>query len=445
MKASGIVVATVVLFAGASIAGAADLLEVYQISVQQDPRLRAAVYQYEAAKESVPQAKASLFPDLSFNYEHLQTNQDIKSSDNSVFGSGSTSFPTSTYGLVLTQPIFRFGDWQSLKQSHARVAQAVAELTAARQDHILRISQLYLGVLAAQDDLDYSSAEKLAIERQLQLATRRRESGLATRTDEYDAKARYALAVSSEIEARNRLNDAQQALMESTGPLTVDLDPLAAVIPLQLPSPTSVEDWVSQSLQQNLAVESRRQAVVVSEKEIKRQKAGHYPSLDLVARLDNRETNGSLFGGGSEVETADIALQFSLPLFKGGGTRSRVRQANFEHLRAMEELRLEQYIVNRESRSAFLGVISGVKRVEALAESVTAQESALEARRRGYQSGINTALHVLDAERDFYLIKRDHAQARYDYLVSTLRLKEAAGMLTQADLNDINDMLTSGP
>jgi len=444
MKASRIVVTLATLLGSGSIAGAADLLEVFQLSVQQDPRLRAAIYQYEAAKESVPQAKASLFPDLSFSYNHLETRQDIKSSDNTVFGSGSTRFPTSSYGLVLKQPIFRFGDWQNLKQSHARVAQAVAEVTAARQDHILRLSQLYLGVLAAQDDLDYSISEKLAIERQLQSATRRRESGLATRTDEYDARARFSLAVSQEIEAQNRLDDAQQALMESTGQLIVDLDPLGATIPLLLPSPANVDQWVSESMSQNLAVEGRRQAVVVSEKEIKRQKAGHYPSLDLIARLDNRDTQGSLFGGGSEVETADVALQFNLPLFKGGGTRSRVRQANFEHLRALEELRLEQYLVTRESRSAYLGVISGVSRVGALADSVTAQQSALEVKRRGYQSGINTALHVLDAERDLYLIKRDHAQARYDYLVSTLRLKQAAGVLDEADLTDINNMLKSG-
>jgi outer membrane protein len=445
MRAIRIVAAVTTMLGCGSAAGAFDLLEVYQLSLRQDPRLQAAIYQYEAARESVPQSKAALFPDLSFNYEYLKTRQDIRSSDNDVFGSGETRFSTNSYGLVLTQPIFRFGDWQALKQSHARVAQAVAELTAAKQDHILRVSQLYLSVLAAQDDLDYATAEKSAIERQLQLAVRRRQSGLATRTDEYDASARFALAVSREIEAENRLDDAQQALLESTGQLIVDLNPLGASIPLLRPNPADVEHWVGESVQQNLAIEGRRQAVAISSREIGRQKGGYYPSIDLVARLDNRDTGGTLFGGGSEVETADVAVQFNMPLFKGGSTRSRVRQATLEHLQALEELRLEEFLVMRESRSAYLGVISGVNRVDALAESVTAQESALEARRRGYQSGINTALHVLDAERDFYLIKRDHAQARYDYLINTLRLKLAAGMLAEADLIAVNDMLTMGP
>lgn len=445
MKAVRSVAVVLFMLGSGSAAGAFDLLEVYQLSMRHDPRLQAAIYQYEAARESVPQSKAALFPDLSFNYEYLKTRQDIRSSDNDVFGSGKTRFSTNSYGLVLTQPIFRFGDWQALKQSHARVAQAVAELTAAKQDHILRVSELYLSVLAAQDDLNYATAEKSAIERQLQLAVRRRQSGLATRTDEYDASARFALAASREIEAENRLDDAQQALIESTGQLIVDLSPLGASIPLLLPSPADVEHWVSESMQQNLAIEGRRQAVAISSKEIGRQKGGYYPSIDLVARLDNRDTGGSLFGGGSEVETADIAVQFNMPLFKGGGTNSRVRQATLEHLQALEELRLEEFLVMRESRSAYLGVISGVNRVDALAESVTAQESALEAKKRGYQSGINTALHVLDAERDFYLIKRDHAQARYDYLINTLRLKLAAGMLAEADLIAVNDMLTKGP
>jgi len=444
MKASPIVAAVVCLLGSGPAAVAADLLEVYEVSVQQDPQLQAAIYEYEAARESVPQSKAALFPDLSLNYEYLDTRQDIKSSDNVVFGSGVTDFPTTSYGLVLTQPVFRFGDWQGLKQSHARVAQAVAELAAARQDHILRVSQLYLGVLAARDDLEFARAEKAAIDRHRELAQRRRRSGLATRTDEYDASARFALASSREIEAQNRLDDAEQALFESTGELIVDLAPLGETIPLQLPAPADVDHWVDESIQQNLAVEARRQAIVVSEKEIQRQKGNYYPSLDLVARLDNRDTRGSLFGGGSEVETADIALRFSMPLFQGGAAKSRVRQATFEYRRSLEELRREEYGVMRESRSAYLGVISGASRVDALTESLAAQESALEAKKRGYQSGINTALHVLDAERDLYLIKRDHAQARYDYLVSTLRLRRAAGILSEADLTYINGMLSAG-
>lgn len=432
------------VLSGMSGAGAADLLEVFRLSELHDPELRVAIYRYEAARESVPQAKARLFPDLSLSYEYLRTEQDIKSTDNAVFGSGSTDFPTTTFGLVLTQPIFRFGDWQSLKQSHARVAQAVADLTAAKQDHMLRVSQTYLGVLAAQDDLEFASAERAAVESQLELATRRRASGLATRTDEFDAKARFALVSSNEIEAQNRLDDARQALLVTTGELITNLDRLSATIPLTAPSPAVAEDWVSQSIEQNLGVEARRQAAEIAEREVRRQRGGYYPTLDLVARLDDRDTDGSLFGGGSEVETADIAVQFNLPLYKGGGTRSRVRQASAEHRQAQQELRLETLQVTREARSAYLGVISSMNRVKALSESVVAQQSALEAKRRGFQSGMNTALHVLDAERDLYLIKRDYAQARYDYLLNMLRLKNSAGVLSIEDLDRINRMLTIG-
>lgn len=433
----------VAMLAGCSAAHSADLLEVLRLSSQHDPELQAAIYQYEATKESVPQAKARLFPDLRLSYEHLDTEQDIKSSDNTVFGSGSTSFPTKTFGAVLTQPIFRFGDWQALKQSHAKVSQAVADLTAARQRHLLRVSQIYLGVLAAEDDLEFARAERAAVESQLNLAARRRQSGLATRTDEYDAQARFSLIVSNEIEAENRLDDARQALLVTSGQLIEELDPLSAEITLALPDPATAEAWVSRSIEQNLLLEARRQAVEIAEREIRRQKSGHYPTLDLVLRLDDRDTEGSLFGGGSQVETADIAVQFNLPLFQGGGTRSRVRQATFEYSQARQELRLEQYQVSREARSSFLGVISGVSKVQALDDAVTAQQSALESKRRGYQSGINTALHVLDAERDLYLIKRDYAQARYDYLLSMLRLKNSAGTLSESDLANIDSMLTS--
>jgi outer membrane protein len=422
-------------------AGATDLLEAYQLSLQHDPRLQAARYRYEAAKEAVPQARALLLPNIAVEAEYLDTEQDIRSSDNAVFAAGKTDFPTNRYGLTLSAPLFRMADWHGLKQSHAEVALALAEFTAEEQELLRRVAESYLAVLAAEDNVRFAEAEQAAIERQRQLTLTRRSSGLAPRTDEFDANARYALVVANVVEAQNQLDDARQALLETSGMLLTDLEPLRSEIPLERPNPLDVDQWVDLALRQSPQVLAREQSLEVAQHEVRRQSAGRYPTLNLITRVDNRDTEGSLFGGGSEVETADVAIQLRVPVFSGGSQGSNVREAALRVDETVEHVKLERLVVARQARSAYLGVLSGIARTEALGESLVAQRSALDAKQRGYASGINTALDVLDAERDLYLILRDHAQARYDYLLSTLRLKQAAGTLSVEDLVRINEAL----
>ena len=421
-----------------------DLLELYDQSLESDSRFLAARYSFESVSENVKLARAQLLPSVGAYYEFENSNQDIKQSDNDVFEQGSEDFDTKVYALELSQPIFRFGDWVRLSQAKLEVAQGLLEYTAAEQDLMLRLSQGYLGVLAAKDNLNYSSSEKLAVKRQLDLVSTRRESGLATRTDLYDAQARYSLTVANEIAAENRLEDAYRALAESTGRLHTNLEVLVEAITLRRPDPVDIDAWVKTALNQNLELQVKERAVEIADKERSVMQAGHYPTVDLVASFDNRDSDGSLFGGGSEVERTDIALRFELPIYQGGGVSASVRKAGKNASRAQEERILQSRIVEREVRSAFLGVLSGIRRVEALQESVNAQQAALEAKQKGNLAGINTTLDVLDAERDLYYIRRDFAQARYDYLLSTLRLKRAAGSLAPVDLAWINSMLTAG-
>lgn len=421
-------------------AAAADLLEVYTLGLQNDPRLAAARYQYEAAKEEIPLARSSLLPNADFHIEHLETQQDIKSSDNAVFARGSTDFPTDNYTLTLNQPIFRFGDWARLRQSEAQVQKAFLEFSAAEQTMILRTAELYLGVLAAQDNLKFAQSEKAAVQRQLERTQARKRAGLATRTDLYDAEARFSTVEADEIEATNLLDDSYQALRESIGVWLIDLAPLQDEIPLTRPDPDDIDSWVESAIDGNLDLKARQQALEIAQQEVRMQKAGRYPSFDFVARLNNRDTDGSLFGGGSEVETADYSVQLRVPIYTGGAVSARIRQAVQQQGQAREELKLQNLVVTRETRAAYLGVISGMNKVEALEKSVIAQQSALEAKQKGYPQK-NTMLDVLDAERDLYLIKRDYAQARYDYLLNTLRLKRATGMLAEGDLLMLDDLL----
>ncbi len=420
---------------------AEDLLDVYRLTLINDARFRAARSEYLAAREVLPQARGAYLPNISITYDRIETDQEIIRSDNEVFGQGKSSFPTDNYALNVTQPIFRYDSFMQIKQARASVKEALAKYTAAEQELMLRVVSAYLGVLAANDSLVFSRAESKAVKRQLDSAQKRLEVGLGTLTDLHETKARFASVRARVLEAENGLDDAFEALRENTGYATLALAPLKDAITLRAPQPMRIDRWMRQAAAGNLSLQAQRQAVEVARHEIKRQRGGHYPSLDLVGSTGRRDSGGSLFGGGSEVDTTDVILRLNVPLYAGGQVASRVTEARHRFQQSVEELEVQERLVRRQTRSAYLGVISGISKSGALSEAVVSQKLALRAKRKGFMTGANSNLAVLDAERDLHLARRDYARARYDYLISTIRLKQAAGILRPADLGAINAML----
>lgn len=432
------------LFAGvgfSAIAAAEDLLGVYQLALDNDATYQAAKFQYAAAAEAMPQARAGLLPDVALEAEHIETQQDIVSSDNIFYASGRTDFPTDSLTLSLTQPVFRYGSWVGYKQSKLAVQQAQTELSVAEQQLIINAAQAYFAVLTAKDGLEYARVEKAAVGQQLELAKSRTKTGIARMTDLYDAEARYALSESREIEAQNALDDSYQALQQLTNRYLTDLAAVREDVPLVAPDPADPEQWLNQAVENNLSLEARRKSLEVARQEVMRQKAGHYPTLDLVATGNRRKTDGSLLGGGSEIETIDVLLRFNLPLYQGGSVNSKMRQAANAREQSSQDVEAQRRQVLRETRAAYLGVLSGIKKVEALRQSIVSQQSALEAKSAGLKAGVNTLLEVLDAQRDLYFAQSDYSKARYDYLLSTLKLKQASGSLSVADLEEINRLI----
>jgi outer membrane protein len=417
---------------------AADLIQIYQEAAHNDPQLQGVYFQTQATKEERKQAIARFFPTVYGEGEYKQTQQDIVSSDNTVFGSGSSDYGSQSYSLNLTQPILRWELIVGLWQSKAESLRAEAELQMAKQDLIVRVVKLYLDALAAQDRLDYAQAEQAAVAKHLELATGRHRMGLIPKTDLHDAKARMATTQAKTISAQNDLDDALQALREVTGAPVDSLLGLRTEIPLASPEPADMKGWIEGAVQQNLGVTLQKHAVEVARYEVQRQWTGHYPSVDLVASWGNEETDGSLFGGGSEVETGEIGVRLTVPLFEGGRVHFRVRQARFQLSAARQELVRREREVARQARFAYLGVNSSLSRVDALRQSVISNRLALEAKQEGFMSGLYTSLNVLDAERDLSLVSIDHAQARYDYILNSLKLKQAVGTLEDKDLMEIS-------
>ena len=417
------------------------LMDVYRQAVENDPAFQTYQFRTLVSQEGKRQALAVLLPSVVANAGYTQTNQDIVDSDNEVYSSGSADFGTTTYSVTLTQPVFNWGAYLGWKQADVVRMRSEIEYVLAGQELITRVADLYFQALAAKDRFDYAVIEQAAVEKHFELAQSRLDMGLIPITDLHDAKARLASTEAQTIEARNKLDDALQALSEVTGGAVDDLASMGRSIALKGPEPAHLDEWLKGALEGNPALELTKKAVEVAELEVDRQKAGHYPTVDLVGSLNNEDTEDSLFGGSSEVETFKVGLQLTVPIYQGGETSSRVRSARHEVSIARQDLTKQVRSVERKTRAAFLGMDSSLKRADALTESVQANKLALEAKQEGFMSGLFTSLAVLDAERDLALVSIDHAQARYDYILNSLRLKQAVGTLAEKDLADLENWL----
>jgi len=436
------IVACACLGAAVSVpARAQSLLEAYRLALQNDPKFRAVQAETRASSTALDQARAGFMPTLKMDFDRTETRQRINSSQNPIFGAGVTTFPTVSRTVSLNQPIFRKDVIERFAQAKAIVRQAEFTALAAEQDLLLRTTASYLVVLASADSVALARAERQAVGKALDLAREKLSMGLGTITNQHDAAARFAVTQARELESENRLRDARQGLREITGKLFDKMQELRSEIPLALPEPAVVERWLESAQQHNLLLRARREAVEVARQEVERQRAGHYPSVNVLLNHNKRDAGSTLFGGGSEVETTDLTLRLSVPIFEGGLTSAVTREAAHRYQKSLEELEQEHRSVERTTRAAYDGTLGGVSLVRALRQAVVSQESALQAKDEGFRAGLNTLLPVLDSQRDLYIALRDYAQSRYDYLFNRLRLKQAAGTLSEADLVSVGAAL----
>lgn len=425
--------------AWAGAAAAEDLVQIYQLAEQRDPRFQRTEALYEATREFRPQARARLLlPTLSAAGNTFYNDQEVDIEGATTFGGGEFNFNSRGYFLDLTQPVFHYDRYFQLKQADSRIHQAQLELDASRQDLIVRVAERYFGVLAGIDNVEFSRAEKTALGRQLEQSQQRFDVGLIAITDVQEAKAGHDLSVAQEIEAQNQLDDAREALREFTSELPEQLAPLGEDLPLVSPQPAVAEQWADTALKQNLGTAAAEVEAQTAAQEIKVQSAGHYPSLDIVGR-HGTDVSGGRFG--ATTDASAIGLEINVPIYEGGQVQSRTREATFRHQAALHTVEERRRSAVRQSRDAFAGVISGISRVQALEQAVVSTQTALEATRAGYEVGTRTAVDVVNQERELLRSKRDLARARYDYVLDALRLKQAAGTLSPVDLNEINKWL----
>jgi len=434
------------LLGSSGLAQAADLLETFRAAQANDPVFAAARATLQAGQEKLPQGRSQLLPSVTVSANSTFNDQTIQYAGGSPFGGPNPTlqrYNSYGYSVNLTQPLFRQQNWLAYTEAELQVAQAEAQFKLAEQDLILRVAQAYFDVLIAQDSVQLAEAQKTAITEQLEQAKRNFEVGSATITDTHEAQARYDLTAAQEIAAQSNLEIKRRALQQLINEMPKDIRHLGKEFKMESPQPADMEQWVNDAQLNNPQLAVAKAAAEIAEKEVARNRGGHYPTVDLVASYSKTNANGSNlgFGGGSDVTGKSVGVQMSMPLFLGGAVNSRWREAEANRERAKEELENARRTVATQTRQAYLSVVSGIAQVKALQQALTSSESVLEASKLGQEVGVRTNLDVLNAQQQLYATRRDLYQAEYNYLVSHLRLKAAAGSLGEEDVDKVNRAL----
>jgi outer membrane protein len=424
---------------------AADLLEVYRQALSQDAVYASAQAVWQAGQEKLPQGRALLLPSVNVtgNTTYNQINTQVRNP--SVPGIQS-QFNSNGITISLIQPLYNKQSIDQYLESKSQLAQSDAQLSVATQDLIVRVSQAYFDVLAAQDNLDFVSAQKAAIAEQLASAKRNFEVGTATITDTNDAQARYDLVTSQEIAALNDLEVKKQALAQIIGSMPASLKLLSTDLPLSLPEPNDMGRWVGAAQANSPQIKVQEAALEVAKREVERNRGGHYPTINLVGSYGQNGTGASNLANGTvtianDTTSKQIGVQLNMPIYQGGGQQSLVRQAIANQEKAKQDLENARRSVTYSTRQAFLGVTSGVAQVKALGQALVSNQTSLDSTKLGREVGVRTEVDVLNAQQLLYSAKRDLAQARYNFILSQLRLKSAAGQLSEDDLAEINRWL----
>lgn len=445
MRLTALLLSTALLLPCA--AQANELLKIYDLALQNDATWRAAEHARDASLEAKPQARALLLPQIAGSAQRGRQLSEVETDPSAgpTVTTKSDDDPWS-YGLSLSQPVFDWSAIQSLRQADEQVALAETTYRSVGQDLLLRVAQAYFNVLAAADTLSSAKDENKAVARQLELAQARFEVGLSAITEVQEAQARYDLTNATVIQSQQALNTAQSALAEITGQPYAPQARLVDELPLAPPLPADIEAWVKIAREGNLDVLSARLAADIADTGIRIARAGHLPTVDLNGshNVSGSSINADGGGTGDRETTSDrLTLQLTLPIFSGLATQSRVRQATSTREQRRAEYEGAQRLAERQTRDAYLGVLSGSARVTALKQAVVSSVTALDAARSGQEVGTRTFIDVLNAQQQLSAAQRDYYRSRYDYLLAGLLLRQAAGNLGQADLEAVDRLLTA--
>lgn len=422
---------------------ASDLLDIYQHAKKNDPAFSAAQHTLEAVQQKKPQALAGLLPTLGASGNSTNTRMDTSYNH---APSESRDVNSWTWTLQLTQPLFRLQNVFAYDESTALVEQAQAQFAQAEQDLMLRTAQAYFDVVVAEDSIAVADAQVNAMAEQHAIAERGFKNGTAANTDVYEAKAKLGLAHAQRVAALNDCAAKQAALEKIIGETAEGLSVLQPAVVTPAPEPNNPEAWIEQAKINNPAVRAQHAALLAAGAEVKKNRAEHLPTVDVAGSYGNNYSSGNLSTPSdysTEGNTKAVWLQVNMPLYSGGGTQARVKEAIANRYKAQDELEAARRQSASNAKEAFAGITNGLAQIDALQSAVQSGEFAVKGNDAGYKLGTRINSDVLNAKQQLYTSQRDLIKARYDTLLQGLKLKAAAGVLSEADLAMINGLLVA--
>ncbi|HEY2864848.1 MAG TPA: TolC family outer membrane protein [Casimicrobiaceae bacterium] len=423
-------------------ASADDLLQIYRDALANDPVLASARANWAATQENIPQARAGLLPAVGLAAN--ATEDDFYASIHSDPSQRVRErFPVLAYTVSASQPLYRPQNSIALSQARQQVGQSDYVLSSAQQDLIVRVTQAYFDVLLARFNIELTESQKAAVSENLAQAKRNFEVGTATITDTNDAQAKFDQIVAQEIAARTDLDNKYAALRAIIGRLPADLKRFGAKFETRLPEPNVLDSWIEQALSQNLQVRIAQANFDIATLEVDRQKAGHYPTIDLVASINQGYAGGSASSSSAssvafDSRLAQIGVQLNVPLYEGGAIQSRVRQALANQDRARQDLEAARRNAQLLAQTSFSGVTSGVAQVRAFQQALASAQVSYDSNKLGLEVGVRTNLDVLNQQQQVFQTQFNLAQAFYNFRVNQLKLKQAVGTLSETDVEQIN-------
>lgn len=447
-------------------AGGADLLSIFDQALVNDPQIREAEATRLAQREARPQALAALLPQINGSVTRGRSWSNGDSFSSTFIGAVETPqdpppnsghSTTKTWGINLRQNVFNWSNWVALRIANSQVAQAEANYLAERQSLAQRVAQQYFAVLQAQDTVRALEAARDSTGRQLEQNERRFDVGLIAITDVLESRAERDNSAAQVIGAKRSLASAEEQLRATIGEMPAVLKEPPEDMPLRAPDPTTAEDWVRLSMDQNASLLSSRLAADIARNQVDTAFSGHLPSIDLTAGRNHNSTHGrtsydfddplpdTSSSNSSTSNGKSITLTLSIPLFSGGAVSSRTRQSQYLWIAAKERLERTSRTTERNARDAFAGVNSEMERVKALKQTVESSRAALSAAETGNEVGTRTAIDVLNQRRLLVQAQTNYSAAKYQYLNTMIQLHLAAGDLDRDTLAEINNLLTVTP
>lgn len=421
-----------------------DLINAYRDALTYDAQYTAARSTRDAGLEKLPQARAGLLPTLTANVNTMYNKQESLMRLNGAEPIHA-NYNSNGWNVQLSQPLFRWQNWVSYSQAELAVTASELELRNAQQDLILRVSQAYFEMLLAEESIATANAQIIAIQEQLTAAKKNFEMGAATITDTHEAQARFDLATAQKLAAESDLLVKQAALRTLTGKPIVAVRKLRQKVVMTAPQPAEIGAWADQASSNNLKVLMQQSNAEIAGREIEKQKAGHLPTIDLVATRGTAATGTSIAYGiprpGTDVDTTTVGVQLTMPIFTGGSVNSKAREAVALKEKALAELDQARRGAALDARQAYLGVSSGLAQVKAYEAALTSSQSSVESNKLAFKHGVRINIDVLNAQSQLYETRQKWIKAQVDTLLAQLRLKSAVGDLSDSDLLVINGML----